>query len=307
MRQDTFWQGKALAFLFLVAISCSPGIGAQELVPRSYWPAPKDTTVLLVGYQYSTGDVVTDPTLPLADVDSQVHTGTLGLQHTLSLFGRTANLQFVLPYVEGDTTGLVNGQFRDRHISAFADPRIQLSINLRGAPSMDREAFQELRADPHTIIGASLMIQPPTGAYEPDKLINAGTNRWAAKLGAGAIWPIRPTWLFEVDLGAWFFTDNDEFLGQTREQDPIMSVEFHLVKRIRPGFWASLDANYYYGGKSTVGDLPSEDLQRNSRFGGTLVFPFQHRHAIRLAYSTGVVTESGGDYDVYSINYAYLW
>jgi hypothetical protein len=28
------------------------------------------------------------------------------------------------------------------------------------------------------------------------------------------------------------------------QQDPILSSELHLVKRIRPGFWASLDLNF---------------------------------------------------------------
>jgi len=164
-----------------------------------------------------------------------------------------------------------------------------------------------LRADPRPIIGASVLIQPPTGDYEPDKIINAGTNRWAVKFATGLIWPIRPTWLFEVDVGAWFFGDNDEFAGTTREQDPIVSAEFHLVKRIKPGFWGSLDANFYVGGRSTVGQELRADLQRNSRFGATVVYPFKVRHAIRASYSTGIVTHTGGDYDTISLNYAFAW
>lgn len=78
-----------------------------------------------------------------------------------------------------------------------------------------------------------------------------------------------------------------------RKQDPITSMEFHLIKQFRPDFWASLDANDYYCGETVVGDQVRADLQRNSRFGGTIVIPFRHRHAVRFAYSTGVVTESG--------------
>ena len=189
----------------------------------------------------------------------------------------------------------------------MSDARILLSINLRGAPSMDADGFKALRAKPRTIIGASILIQPPTGAYEPDKIINAGTNRWAAKIAMGLIWPIRPTWLLEADVGAWFFGDNDEFIGTTRQQDPIASAEFHLVKRIRPGFWASLDLNYYRGGQTTVGEDQRADLLRNSRLGGTLVIPFKGHHAIRASYSTGIVTSSGGDYENFSVNYAYAW
>jgi hypothetical protein len=280
---------------------------AQELVPRAYWPAPKGTNLLVVGYQYSTGDIVTDPSLPIAGVDSKINYAQVTYQRTLNLFDRTTNIQFNLPYTWGTTEGVVEGEFLRRDISALSDARFQLSINLRGAPSMSAAEFQALRAKPRTIIGASILIQPPTGAYETDKVINAGTNRWSIKPAVGVIWPMRPTWLLEFAVGAWFFTDNDEFVGTTRQQDPIYSGELHLVKRMKPGFWASLDLNYYAGGRTTVGQELRADLQRNSRFGATVFFPLKAGHAIRASYSTGVVTDSGGDYDTYNLSYAYIW
>ncbi len=294
--------------LALLAISFwSTAAHAQELAPRAYWPAPKGTNVLVFGYQYSTGDIVADPSLPITGVDSKINFAHLTYQHTLSLFGRTANLQFNVPYTWGSTEGFAEGEFRNRHISAMADARIRLSVNLRGAPTMDLAGFQALRAKPRTIIGASVLVQAPTGGYEPDKLINAGTNRWAVKPALGVIWPVLPTWLVEFELGVWIFGDNDNFLGTTRQQDPILSSEFHLVKRIRPGFWASLDVNYYVGGRTTVDQAHRADLQRNSRIGGTLVFPFKGRQAIRVGFSTGIVTKSGGDFESFSLSYVYAW
>ena len=79
------------------------------------------------------------------------------------------------------------------------------------------------------------------------------------------------------------------------------------MKRIRPGFWASLDVNYYVGGRTTVDQIERGDLQRNSSIGGTMVFPFKGRQAIRVGYSTGTVTESGGDFESFSLNYLYVW
>jgi len=280
---------------------------AQELAPRAYWPAPEGTNVVVVGYQYSEGDIVIDPSVPITGVESNIHFAQVSYQRTVSLFGRSTNLQFNLPYTRGATEGFVEGEFRSRHISATADARVRFSVNLRGAPTMDADAFQALRAKPRMIVGASLLIQPPTGGYEPDKLINAGTNRWAAKPALGVIWPVRANWLLEFELGAWFYSDNDNFQQRTRQQDPILSTEFHLVKRIRPGFWASLDLNFYVGGRTTVDDVEQFDLQRNSRIGTTVVFPFKKRHAIRASLSTGIITESGGDFENFSLNYAYVW
>ncbi len=280
---------------------------AQELAPRAYWPLPKGTNVVVVGYQRTTGDIVTDPSLPLSGVNSDINYAQVTYQHTLSLLGRSANMQVNIPYTWGNTEGFAEGELRNRQIAGLSDMRMLLSINLLGAPSMDLQGFQALRAEPKTIIGASLLIQAPTGAYDADKLINAGTNRWAVKPAIGVIWPFHKTWMLEMDFGVWIFGDNDEFLGVTRQQDPILSAEFHLIKRIRPGFWASFDANYYEGGQSTIGGVLRADLQRNSRMGFTGVFPFKRTHAIRASYSRGVTVASGGDFDMYALNYLYSW
>lgn len=172
---------------------------------------------------------------------------------------------------------------------------------------MDGAAFQALSKNPRTIVGASLLVQLPTGDYDPDKIINIGANRWSAKPAIGVIWPLRPAWLLEFEVGVWVFGDNNNFVGATREQNPILSTEAHLVKVVSSGFWASLDVNYYVGGATTVGQVRNVDLQRNSRLGATALFPFKRRHAIRAAYSTGIVTESGGDFQNVSLSYIYAW
>lgn len=299
-------------YLFFCALGTAvlwcPAAPGQELSPRAYWPAPRGTNVLVAGYQYSTGDVVTDASLPLTGVDAKIDYAQITYQHTLSLFGRTANVQLNLPYTQGTVEGFVEGEFRDRQLSAAADTRMRLSINLRGAPSMDGAAFQALRANPRPIVGASVLVQAPTGGYDPDRLINTGTNRWAVKPALGVIWPARPTLLLEFEVGVWAFGDNDDFfMDTTRQQDEVFSAEFHLVKRIRPGFWASLDVNYYSGGRTTVDDERRPDRLKNSRLGGTVVFPFKRQHALRASLSTGIVTESGGDFENFSLSYIYAW
>ena len=285
----------------------SMGVAAQELTPRAYWPAPNGTNVLVVGYQYSGGDVLTDPSLPVTGVESDISLAQVTYLNVVSLFDRTASLQFSLPYTWATSEGFLEGELRSRTISGKGDARVRFAINLSGAPTMDAAGFQALRASPRTIVGASVLVQIPIGEYEEDKLINAGTNRWAVKPAIGLIWPLYPTWLLEFELGTWFFGDNDEFLGTTRQQDPIVTSQFHLIKRIRPGFWASLDATYYAGGRTTVGGTERADLQRNSRIGATVAFPFKRRHAVKLTYSTGVVTESSGDFNIASLSYLYVW
>ena len=157
--------------------------------------------------------------------------------------------------------------------------------------------------DPDPILGVSFTVVVPTGAYDKDRVLNLGTNRGAVQPAIGGSYPVTPTLLLEVELGVWFFGDNDEFVGSRREQDPVGNLQFHLVKRFGNGIWAALDANYYTGGRTRIDGVRNSDLQRNSRFGDTLVFPIKRGHALRLSASTGTVTETGGDFDLFSLAY----
>jgi hypothetical protein len=297
-------------FVYIALLAATLGnvtASAQELTPRAYWPMPIGTNVLVLGYQRNTGDIVIDPSLPITGVESEIDYFQVTYQRSFDLFGRSATAQLSLPFADGVTEGTVEGEFLQRKTTGITDARFRMAVNLVGAPAMDAAGFRALRADPKPIVGASLLVQVPTGEYNSDKLLNLGTNRWSVKPAIGAIIPLHPTWLFEIELGAWLFGDNDNFLGETREQDPIVSAEMHLVKRIRPGFWVSLDANYYRGGDTRVGPDFNDDLQRNSRAGFTLVFPVKGRHALKGSFSTGVSTRSGGDFEMYTISYLYAW
>ena len=283
------------------------GATAQELSPRAYWPAPKGTKVAVVGYSYSWGDVATDPSLPVFGVDSKINTMLLAYRQTFGWWGRTTNLLVELPYTWGTTVGTLLENPTKRDVSGFADPGITLSVNLSGASSMTPADFQALRNDPHPILGASVKVLIPVGEYDPDKVINVGANRWALRVEAGYAQPILHRWVLEFQLGTWFFGDNNDFLGVTREQKPILAAQLHVVRRFKPGFWASLDLNYFTGGQSQIGDELRADLQRNSRIGGTIVVPIRGRHGIKAGYSTGVVTESGGDFATFLLSYTVVF
>jgi hypothetical protein len=50
-----------------------------------------------------------------------------------------------------------------------------------------------------------------------------------------------------------------------------------------------------------------EDMQQNLKVGGTLVVPFRGRHAAKLSYANGVVTNFGNDFDQLLVSYFLLW
>jgi len=276
---------------------------AQELTPRIYWPAPKGTRVFVTGYSHASGDVLFDSSVPISGADSKINSGILAYVQTLGLWGRTTNLLVQLPYAWGTTKGLLEGTPASRDFSDFGDLDVTLNVNLRGAPSMTREDFMALRADPHLILGASLKVIVPTGSYDPKRLVNVGANRWAVRTQLGAIIPLKPKWLLELTAGAWFFGDDDQFVTGRKEQKPVYSVQTNLIKRIRPGLWASLDLTYFTGGRQTIDGNPLHDTQRNLKVGGTVVVPFRGRHAIKIGYGNGVITRFGSDFEQVLVSY----
>jgi hypothetical protein len=290
----------------VVAIFWVGELAAQDLTPRLFWPSPQGTKVLVTGYSYAAGDVFFDQSLPLYGVDSNINMGILAYVQTLGLWGRTSNLLVELPYTWGNTRGSIEETPARADFSDFGDLKFTLTLNLLGAPSMTREDFLAFRADPQPIVGASLKVIAPTGAYDANKLINVGANRWATRLQLGSVIPLKPTWLLELEGGVWFFGDDDEYLPGARQQDPIYSAQVNLVKRIRPGLWASLDLTYFSGGRQTIGGDQLDDAQKNIKVGGTIVVPFANRHAIKIGYANGAVTKYGTDFDQFLVTYQVL-
>ena len=58
---------------------------------------------------------------------------------------------------------------------------------------------------------------------------------------------------------------------------------------------------------AAVGAPSSLSLRLAARAGMTLVYPFKPKHALKLAFSGGVMTESGGDFRSVNVNYIHLF
>lgn len=292
--------------IILVCMVCSLWVTestAQEMTPRLFWPTPKGTRVFVSGYAYDKGDVFFDRSIPIEDANSKVNTAILAYTQTLDLWGRTSNFLVTLPYSWGKTKGSLAGDPVKRDFNATGDLSMTLNVNLRGAPTMTVEDFMAFRANPRPVVGASLTLVVPTGHYNSDRLVNVGANRWAARLKLGVVTILKPTWLLELSASMWHFGDNDDFINVKKEQSPVYAMQTNLIKRIRPGLWASLDVTYFKGGRQTIGGDPLNDELRNLKLGGTLVVPFHRRHAIKIGYANGVVTRFGNDFEQFLVSY----
>lgn len=295
---------RAVALGLMLASVHGPAIG-QEMEPRAYSPSPVGMNFIGLSWQNSSGGVTTDPTLPITNVDADIDNALVGYSRTFGLAGQAASIGAVLPYSWADVSGEVFEESRSVERTGFADARLRLSVNLLGGPALDREQFA--RRTPGTILGASLTVVAPTGEYNKDKLINLGTNRWAFKPELGLYHPVG-RWSLELSGGIWLFTDNDEFLGDSRrEQDPITTVQAHVGYTFRPRLWVAANGTWYRGGDTTVDGVHNEDLQKTSRIGITVSVPLTSEQSLKVAWSDGTTTRIGADFTTWTVAWQYAW
>jgi hypothetical protein len=289
----------------LVLVLGGSAAHAQDIEPRAYSNAPVGINFLIAGYAYAEGGLAVDASVPLTNASLQTHSTVFAYARSLDLWGRSGKFDVVIPYAWVSGEAEYAGQPVTREVSGFGAPRLRLAMNFIGAPALAMKEFAGYRQD--LIVGASLQVGLPNGQYDADRLINIGSHRWFVKpeLGVSKAWG---PWTLELATAATIFGDNDDFFGgQLREQDPIYSLQGHLVYSFRSGIWAALTGTYFTGGRTTVDGVRRDDLQQSTRAGVTLALPVNRHHSIKLHASTGVSIRTGTDFDAIGAAWQYRW
>lgn len=278
---------------------------AQEMEPRAFSPAPTGTQFVLLSYGHQSGDVLLDASLPLKDVNIKFNAGSFAYGRTFNLAGRQANVVVLYPYLWGTAQGTVfEDQIKVRR-SGSGDLRLRFSTLLKGGAALGPREFAERKVS--TIIGASVSIIVPTGQYDPARLVNPGSNRWAFKPEFGISKP-KDRWTFEVMGGAWLFTTNKSFLGNSRRaQKPMASVQGSVIYTLRQRMWVSGNATFYRGGSTVINEKENEDRQENARIGATFSFPLNQQQSLKVAWAKGVTTRIGGNLNTVVVGWQYAW
>lgn len=284
-----------------LAVSAS----AQELEPRAYANAPVGLNFFITGYTHVWGEVATDPALPIENAELSVHGPFAAYAHSFGVAGRAAKVDVLVPYGYLSGTADVAGQPRDREVSGLWDPRVRFSVNLYGAPALEAREFASYRQD--WIVGASVQVGIPAGQYDDTRVVNLGNHRWMVKPEVGVSKALG-RWSFELSAAASLFTDNDDYLEvQTRSQEPVYSLQTHVVYTFASRVWVAVDGNYYEGGAVEVDGVRSGVEISSSRIGVTCAIPFGRRQSLKLSASTGATVRTGGDFDAVGAAWQYRW
>lgn len=289
----------------LLIIVLGKAAAAQEIEPRAYSRAPVGTRTVIFTYAYQSGDVFTDSALPLSDVSVGLNSASFGYAATFGLAGRQTNVGVFIPYVYGKVKGTVFEEQREVTRSGLGDMRVRITQMLTGSPAMKPKEFASFKRK--TLIGASLSVIVPTGQYDPRRLVNIGSNRWAFKPEIGISKPLGK-WTLELAGGAWLFTPNNDFFGgNRREQKPLLSLQAHVSYTFRPRMWLAAGGTYFNGGRTVLNKVLNSDMQNNVRFGATFSYPLSKRHSLKVTGFRGVTTRFGGNLTTIAVGWQYTW
>jgi len=278
---------------------------AQDLEPRAYANVPKGTNVISAVYALSSGDVLTDPSLPIKGFKITAHNFGAGYVHTFALANKLARIQVAVPLIFMSGNLQINGRDTSGVRNGFGDTRIRFGVNLFGSPALDKKDFR--RYQQKMIIGASVVFSVPTGLYYKNKRINLGSNRWAVKPEVGVSKRFKRFYT-EAYTGVWFYTNNNEFLtSKTLKQQPVVSLQAHVSYYFKNQMWIGVNSNWFNGGETLVDDVSSGDLKDNYRIGATWSVPFAKKHSVKFQFHVGAFTNTGYDYNLYSIGYQYIF
>jgi len=287
---------------------------AQDLAPRAYIISPVHSNAVTLTWGFYDGSIELNA-LPISAAGTY-SVSTFSYYHSLSFFGRSANVLASLPYAVGNFQGTATGAERQLYRSGLLDSVYRFSVNFKGGPAMPVQNFMKWKQK--TLLGASLKVVAPTGQYDPTKLINWGSNRWAFKpeLGLSRRWG---QCVLDTYGAVWLFSTNPDFFSRnqfspgtnTQSQSPIAAFEGHLSYDFKKGglrSWISLDGNFWYGGRTSLNGIENRaSLQANSRVGATASVPVSKHQSVKFSYSYGAIVRYGGSFQNVSVGWQYSW
>ena len=177
-------------------------------------------------------------------------------------------------------------------VSATRVPAVDQPLRRAGADTAGIPDYQQ-----DLIIGASLQVAP-TGAVRLEQIVNIGTNRWSFKPEVGVSKAIGP-WTLEMQAAATFFTDNNDFFGgSTRSQDPMYSLQGHVIYSFTLG-------HLVFARRDLLRRRPHEHRRRLQQrpaaelaLWGDTGNPSGTANSVKLYASSGVSARTGNNFDL---------
>lgn len=261
----------------------------------------------IASYIHSGGNVLLDNTLPIEDLEANLNNFAVGYVRSFKLFNKLAKFDVILPYANGNFNALVNDEDASTSRHGFGDPFFRISMILIGVKALTPGEFLKQESKKFKL-GVVFRFKAPLGEYDPEKLINLGANRWAFKTGIAGSYTFINKIVLEAHLNSWFFTENSDFFGgNTTKQEPLLETQLHITYIFKPGVWLAISTGNTYGGKTEVNGIEQDATQNNSRYGFAFGYRINKNHGLKIAYSNGLTTRNGADFNTFALAYQFMW
>jgi hypothetical protein len=279
-RRSSFSLAAALLLL------CTINVEAQEVEIRRWNQLPIDQNFGVLSFAYTSGEIATDPTLQIKNARVELETALVGYIRSFALFDKTARFELRQAFQDGMWSGNIGGVATHAERHGMNDTVARVAVNLIGGPPLSGNAFVEHRARvrEETILGAAVAVSLPTGQYDPDKLINLGSNRFSFRPQLG-LQHRQNDWVFEMTGTAFIFTANHNFFGGTRRtQEPLFSVDASVEYDFEQGAWISAGAGVASGGRSSIDGITKNDDRLDVGWVVSAGFPINSAISVRASY-----------------------
>jgi hypothetical protein len=205
----------------------------------------------------------------------------------------------------GDWRGFYQGEPASASRRGCGDPAAELSVNFLGAPAMTLKEMRGYRQK--WVAGASVKVAVPLGQYDPSKLLNLGTNRWATRLRLGVSRKFTRLSL-EAMGSVWLFQRNDDFFGgNALEQDPLYSAQFNAIYEFPSRIWIGIGCGFSRGGQAKTNGIASDTYRKNTRWAAIVSYPLGRRHSVKAVYVSELSTRVGADFDQFTLGWSMRW
>ena len=294
---------------------------------RAYWKGRDGTQGVSFQYlnlnlqasdskQFAPGQYI----YPNADTEASIFIANY-VRH-ITLFNRPSSLSFAVAggSVDADFKANAPGQFVppglagtafSQSASGYADPSVALVVNLFGTPPL-KTNFDLIDYEPTWTLDTAVMLALPVGAYDDSKLVNMGLNRWFGRIAFPLTYHFgvfTRGYMKSLELipSVWIFAENDDFLGQKLENDPMWQFEAHLTNDFTPSFFGSLDLLYRGGFQSEINGVEVGDELDIGNLGFTLSYQVTDNLAIRTGFSSNLFGDNNLDNSMVRIQFVYGW
>lgn len=300
-------QHQQLRMCLALAVLCAPHLAlAQFTGAHNYDNSPIGVNQVELDYAFAHSNASIDTSLIVAGASLNLNRGNISYTRYFGFLHRLTWVEASVPLA--GLGGSVNGTNIHGSATGVGDSSYTVSMLLKGGPARSVAQFENYR--PTTTVGLSLGITAPTGEYDPNKVLNLGTDRWSFKPEIGVSHPFgtEQKWQGDLYLQANFFTDNTSYRGkEILRQEPLPGVEGHLSYFFVHNAWVSVDGLYAFRGATDVNGVPQNNSQKNFLLGSQVNLSINDRNTLAVEFAKAVLHENGTAYTGFAVKYSFSW